>query len=608
MAPVAETGVEGTAIALDLGVTATGLTGDANTLYSVTLNDIPANATLLDSNGDTLTVTGGSITFDAAEIASGSLIGLTLTPENAGPVTLGVSAIEQDTNGDRSAAAIGSESLTVDPTLPTVAPVAETGVEGTAIALDLGVTATGLTGDANTLYSVTLNDIPANATLLDSNGDTLTVTGGSITFDAAEIASGSLIGLTLTPENAGPVTLGVSAIEQDTNGDRSAAAIGSESLTVDPTLPTVAPVAETGVEGTAIALDLGVTATGLTGDANTLYSVTLNDIPANATLLDSNGDTLTVTGGSITFDAAEIASGSLIGLTLTPENAGPVTLGVSAIEQDTNGDRSAAAIGSESLTVDPTLPTVAPVAETGVEGTAIALDLGVTATGLTGDANTLYSVTLNDIPANATLLDSNGDTLTVTGGSITFDAAEIASGSLIGLTLTPENAGPVTLGVSAIEQDTNGDRSAAAIGSESLTVDPTLPTVAPVAETGVEGTAIALDLGVTATGLTGDANTLYSVTLNDIPANATLLDSNGDTLTVTGGSITFDAAEIASGSLIGLTLTPENAGPVTLGARRSSRTPTATAARRRSAARASRSTRRCRRWRRLRRRVSKARR
>ena len=308
MAPVAETGVEGTAIALDLGVTATGLTGDANTLYSVTLNDIPANATLLDSNGDTLTVTGGSITFDAAEIASGSLIGLTLTPENAGPVTLGVPAIEQDTNGDRSAAAIGSESLTVDPTLPTVAPVAETGVEGTAIALDLGVTATGLTGDANTLYSVTLNDIPANATLLDSNGDTLTVTGGSITFDAAEIASGSLIGLTLTPENAGPVTLGVSAIEQDTNGDRSAAAIGSESLTVDPTLPTVAPVAETGVEGTAIALDLGVTATGLTGDANTLYSVTLNDIPANATLLDSNGDTLTVTGGSITFDAAEIAA------------------------------------------------------------------------------------------------------------------------------------------------------------------------------------------------------------------------------------------------------------------------------------------------------------
>ena len=590
VAPVAESGVEGTKIALNLGVTVnseSGTYGDppgTNSLYSVKISDIPSGATLSDSNG-TLTVAGGSITFDAAELKAGVLNGLAITPSNDTNFTLQIAATEVDAEGNLSKTTNGSELVTVNPLAPTVAPVAESGpadVEGSPIALDLGIAVnseSGTHGDppgTNSLYSVTISDIPSGATLSDSNG-TLTVAGGSITFDAAELKAGVLNGLAITPSNDTNFTLQIAATEVDAEGNLSKTTNGSELVTVNPLAPTVAPVAESGpadVEGSPITLDLGIAVnseSGTYGDppgTNSLYSVTISDIPSGATLSNSNGNALTIAGGSITFDAAELKAGVLNGLAITPSNDTNFTLQIAATEVDAEGNLSATTNGSELVTVNPLAPTVAPVAESGVEGTKIALNLGVTVnseSGTYGDppgTNSLYSVTISDIPSGATLSDSNG-TLTVAGGSITFDAAELAAGVLNGLAITPSNDTNFTLQIAATEVDAEGNLSKTTNGSELVTVNPLAPTVAPVAESGVEGTKIALNLGVTVnseSGTYGDppgTNSLYSVKISDIPSGATLSDSNG-TLTVAGGSITFDAAELKAGVLNGLAITPSN--------------------------------------------------
>ena len=72
--------------------------------------------------------------------------------------------------------------------------------------------------------------------------------------------------------------------------------------------------------------------------------------------------------------------------------------------------------------------------------------------------------------------------------------------------------------------------------TEIVVVSPTAPTVAPVAESGLEGTAIALDLGTTVNGLPGDTNSLASLVVSTIPAGATLSDGHGHSFTAAAGS------------------------------------------------------------------------
>src|SRR4029077_6333000 len=197
-----------------------------------------------------------------------------------------------------------------------------------------------------------------------------------------------------------------------------------------------------------------------------------------------------------------------------------------------------------AVTVTPTAPAVSPVAVSGVEGQPILLNLGISPTGLSGDSNTLNSVTISAIPAGATLSNSHGDPLTISGGSITFNAPQLAGGVLSGLAITPANDANFTLTVSAQEKDALGDLSTSTTSTEAVTGTPTAPAVSPVAVSGVEGQPILLNLGISPTALSGDSNTLSSVTISAIPTGATLSNSHGDTLTVSGGSITFTAAQL----------------------------------------------------------------
>src|SRR5436309_10753944 len=71
------------------------------------------------------------------------------------------------------------------------------------------------------------------------------------------------------------------------------------------------------------------------------------------------------------------------------------------------------------------------------------------------------------------------------------DAFDIHSWNLSALTITPANDTNFTLTVAATEKDGDGNLSTTATSTEAITVNPLAAMVTPVAETGVEGSAIA---------------------------------------------------------------------------------------------------------------------
>ena len=403
-------------------------------------------------------------------LSPAQLVALSLTSATDGNVSLSVSAIDKDADGDLSAAASGTETITIDPTAPTLSPVAVSGVEGQAIALDLGISPTGEAN--NSLYSVTLSGVPSGATLTNSNHDTLTVSGGTITFDAAQIAAGDLNGLALTAANDGSFTLDVSAQEEGAGSTLSAVASGHESVTIGPTAPTVSPVAVAGVEGQTIALDLGIGITGQPGDNNSIDEVTLKfTVPTGDSykFTGTSGLDESFTAGadqSLTLTPAQLA-----GLSISTTTDSNVSLSVSAIDKDPAGDLSPAANGTETVTIDPTTPTVSPTAVSGFEGQAIALDLGISPTGEA--SNTIDAVTLTfAVPTGEsyTFTSTSGLDEVFTAGAdqtLTLTPAELA-----GLAITTTNAGTVSLAVSAIDKDAEGNLSTAASGNETVTVNP----------------------------------------------------------------------------------------------------------------------------------------
>ena len=71
------------------------------------------------------------------------------------------------------------------------------------------------------------------------------------------------------------------------------------------------------------------------------------------------------------------------------------------------------------------------------------------------DPDESLSITITGIPPDATLSNTNGDTLTHPGGSITFTQAMLTAGVLTGLAITPTSADDpnFTLHVTATAND-----------------------------------------------------------------------------------------------------------------------------------------------------------
>ena len=215
---------------------------------------------------------------------------------------------------------------------------------------------------------------------------------------------------------------------------------------------TWSPGIGSGVEGGAIALGtIAASGSGLT-------ALRVSGIPVGATLSDGTHSFVASAGNG----SVDVLGWSYTTLSIKPVNDANFALTVQA--SDALGAVSGTA--NVAVTVAPLAPSVAPAAVSGVAGQAIPLSLGITANGLAGDSNSLRSVTLSGIPGGATLSNSRGDPLTVSGGSITFSPGQLAAGVLNGLAITPLSAGSFVLGVSAVEQDGEGNLSAPATSAD----------------------------------------------------------------------------------------------------------------------------------------------
>ena len=482
-----------------LGISETPV--NPNDTVTVGISGIPSDATLSDSNGDTLTVVGGNITLTAAELA-----GLTL---HAGDTNAVLTVTASNAAGGTSAPqTIGLTVTSAAPTL-TIANHTLTANEDGTVALGISETPV----NPNDTVTVGISGIPSDATLSDSNGDTLTVVGGNITLTAAELA-----GLTL---HAGDTNAVLTVTASNAAGGTSAPqTIGLTVTSAAPTL-TIANHTLTANEDGTVALGISETPV----NPNDTVTVGISGIPSDATLSDSNGDTLTVVGGNITLTAAELA-----GLTL---HAGDTNAVLTVTASNAAGGTSAPqTIGLTVTSAAPTL-TIANHTLTANEDGTVALGISETPV----NPNDTVTVGISGIPSDATLSDSNGDTLTVVGGNITLTAAELA-----GLTL---HAGDTNAVLTVTASNAAGGTSAPqTIGLTVTSAAPTL-TIANHTLTANEDGTVALGISETPV----NPNDTVTVGISGIPSDATLSDSNGDTLTVVGGNITLTAAELA-----GLTL------------------------------------------------------
>ncbi|KAA0676077.1 beta strand repeat-containing protein, partial [Azospirillum brasilense] len=404
--------------------------------------------------GSTVTVTVGGATYTAIATGGNWSVDLATATPVTGSLNLNVnganpvSATAADAAGNTSSA--GTQSLTIDTTLPN-APV----VTSAALTNSTMPTLTG-TAEAGSAVTVTVG----GATY------TTTATGGAWSIDLATATpvTGSL---SLNPNG----TNSVSATATDAAGNVSGP--GTQSLTVDTTAPNAPAV-------TSAALSNSTTPMiGGTAEAGSTVTVTIG----GATY------TTTATGGNWSVNLATATPTSGVP-SLNANGANPV----SATATDAAGNTSSA--GTQSLTIDTTLPD-APVV------TSAALTNSTTPViGGTAEAGSTVTVTVG----GATY------TMSATGGTWSIDLAT-ATPTAGSLSLNANGANPV----SATATDASGNVSAP--GTQSLVIDTTAPDAPAV-------TSAVLTNSTTPT-LTGTAEAGSTVTVTIGGATYTTTATNG---------------------------------------------------------------------------------
>ena len=400
---------------------------------------IDASGIVIDS-GATLTGKGtvsGAVSGSGVVKASGGVLDLTSNVTSTG-TTFQID-VAQGTVLELAGTAAGTFTFLGSVGMLELSDIANgvvQGFNGTIAGLNVGTSATIPTNAVNIQAPVT------SATL---SGSQITVMNGTMTVATLQ--------LSVAP-NSGRAAVTADNVLGGYDVFLTSAAPGGPTVTWSPS-------AETGVEGHAISLGTIMPS----GGSGSYSSVLVSGVPVGATLGDG-AHSFTASTGNTSFNIVGWNYGSL---SITPPNDNNFSLSVQVTDSLGNTSTPAA----ESVTVDPLVPTVAPVAVSGSTGQAIPLNLGISVANLSGDANSLSSVTISNIPSGATLSNSNGP-LTISNGSITLSANQIA-----GLALTSTNTGTFNLGVSATERDAQNDPSATATGTESVKVAGTMTTGVP---------------------------------------------------------------------------------------------------------------------------------
>ncbi|MFC5351077.1 tandem-95 repeat protein [Azospirillum lipoferum] len=516
-------GSEDTAIALTL--TAALVDTDGSETMAIVLSGLPAGAVLIDANGTTLTPTAGSVSLTAAQLSGLKL----LPPANAG-IDFNLTLTATTTEASTGATATTSQLFRVgvdpvaDQPIITWAPLA--GTEDTAVPLNLSV-ALADTDGSERLGLLTITGVPTGALL----------SAGTHNADGSwTLTPGQINGLTLTPpaNSDAPINLTVTAVSIESNGSTATRTVTVPiTLTAVSDTPTLTLSAATGNEDTSIALTITPALTDL--DGSETLTVTISGIPTGASLSNTAGDTLTIGNGSITLTPTQLA-----GLKITPplNRDDDFTLTVTATATD--GTATPASTSAPLVvTVNPVTdtPTLSVTPATGDEDTPIALTITPALTDT--DGSETLSITISGIPTGATLTNSAGNTLTISNNSITLTQAQLA-----GLAIKPPSNSDADFNLTVTATARDGSAAPVSVTSTlAVTVNPVsdAPTLTVSAATGDEDTAIPLSI----TSALTDSSEVLSITIAGIPTGATLINSAGNSLTVSGGSITLTPAQLA---------------------------------------------------------------
>ena len=507
-------GLEDAAIALDVSAAITDTSG-SESLGDITIGNVPNGASLSAGvdNGD------GTWTLTPAQ-----LDGLTVTPPSdfSGEFDLSVTA---ETIEDSGETRLTTESLTVSvegvADAPTLNVSDASGDEDAAIALDIAPELTDTDGSES--LTITVSNMPQGATLNAGvdNGD------GTWTLTPAQ-----LDGLAVTPPEdfSGEFDLTVSATSAEADGDTSTVA---QTLTVSVEgvvdAPEITANNVSGVEDTPIALDVSA-ALADTDGSETLGDVTIAGVPQGASLSAgvNNGD------GTWTLSPEQ-----LDGLTVTPPSdfAGEFDLSVTTSATESNGQTVEA---SETFTVSVEGAADAPELSTADvrvgEDHSVPLDISA---GLTDtDGSESLAITVAGVPDGATL--SNG----VDNGDGTWS---LSPDDLTNLRLTPaaDDSSDFTLTVTATASEDGDTESVTSSFDVDVVGIADVPELDVAPATGLEDTAIALDIASALTDT--DGSETLSITISNVPNGAEFNTgvNNGD------GSWTFTPAQLE-----GLTVTP----------------------------------------------------
>ncbi|MBO0884492.1 MAG: hypothetical protein J2P17_29995, partial [Mycobacterium sp.] len=487
---------------------------------------ITASSVAISSAFQTLLIgAAGSVTFTATEkVVNGTvqMAGGTLT--DASGINLGSQTASGTLSGFGTVAAAISRSGTGVANLVTAI--------GGLLDLKGNVTGIGLAIDALAPARLMLEGTVSTPTAIaiSSPNQTLEIgPSGKLTIQAAETATngtiqldgGALVDTAGITIGSGATLTGFGSVSGGLAGTGVVKARGgvldllsgvtstATTFVIDPTPGSVLELAGAASLGTTFTfagpsgkLELADIVNGVVQGFNgTIAGLNIGasaSVPTNAVNIRT-----TVTSATLSGNAITVSNGGTTVATLRLSSAQPAgTRAVIAAD---------ATLGGYDVFLAPAAPTVSwsPNAKTGVEGQTIALGTIVPASG-----NPLQSVTVSGIPAGATLSDGVNSFAATSGNTST----NIIGWNYAALTLTPSNDTNATL--TAQVTDTGGNTSAPA--TETVTVTPLAPGVAPVAVSGSAGQPIPLNLGLSVNGLTGDANTLSTVTISNIPSGATL--------------------------------------------------------------------------------------
>lgn len=417
-------------IASPTAVDDTGLTTPEDTALSILFATLTGNDT-----GTSLTITSVGSANNGSVTLNSSTSTITFTPSSHFKGTATFSYTIQD-----SLSAIASATVTVNVTAVSSTPTltvqsTSSGDEDTAIPLNISITSP----DASEALTVKISNIPAGASLDNFDHNVPLIVSGAVT-----LTSGQLSGLAIKPvaNDSTSFTLSVQGFSQDGTATVVSTTSVSLSVTVHPVsdAPILTVQNASGNEDTAIPLTITITAT----DPSETLTVTINDIPNGATLLDNSNSSTPFTissSGSATF-----VPSLLTGLKIkpAPNSAADFTLHVLGTSQD--GTVTPVSTQPLALTV-----AVNPINDppTFTKGTDITVDedagpqfISNWATAISPGPNEFgqvlsFAVT---IPTSATSLFSVAPAISPEG-HLTFTTAPNANGAAVVTVTLKDNGG-----------------------------------------------------------------------------------------------------------------------------------------------------------------------